>query len=109
MKKGDIVQLKAGEELKNTPLFQEGSERLKTMDRGKIPVNFTVSGVWTERVCCSIFTVMSFEEIPGIAFSVDHFDVILEAGEPDLTELLKHKEDDRIKQAEFSKTLMGMY
>jgi len=108
MKKGDIVQLRERYTLVNAAFWERGARIVRHV-YPDAPSNLTVSWTGQERVCCTLYNVVQFEEIPGVTFVPGHFTVVLKAGEPDLTELLKEKEEDRIKQAEMQKVWAAMY
>lgn len=90
MKRGDIVKMKPDSDLSSALFFLQGGER-EQVQRVVTSNELTVASTGEVRICCIVYDVVYFEEVAGTYFSND-FEVLLEAGEPDLTELLKEKE-----------------
>lgn len=89
MKKGDIVQLRQGWTLERAALRERDAINLRAIDQNTIPATLTVSYRGTESVCCNVYNIVKFDELPGITFTIEQFEVALLAGEPDVNELLK--------------------
>ena len=93
MNKGDIVTLKEDATLYDA-LFSLGTE-MATLDeirRGNIvtPTELTVES--TDRIAgcgCAVYYSVRFTEIPKANFNQYYFEVVLQAGEPDVNQLIQ--------------------
>jgi hypothetical protein len=95
MKKGDIVKIKWA----TSNLYRALVGGLIPGEEGKIdnaPKELTVNTTGSIEMCCTYTDYVIFDELPGVKFSQNHFEVLLEAGEPDVSELVKESDQRQL-------------
>lgn len=91
MKKGDIVQLKEGQFFS-----QKDAEDMGYKDPSQIPDTLEVSRTGMTIICCTPVAIFEVEGIPNVVFWSDNFEVVLEAGEPNMAKLLEESKKQEL-------------